>query len=95
MFSWLHFLTYAITTAATPGPNNIMSMSNGNRLGFKKAIPFNLGIWVAFTILMILGATFCSLLLTFIPKIKLPMLIIGACYMLYLAWGTFRSPHKI
>ena len=29
MFPWYAFLTYAVITAATPGPNNIMSMSNG------------------------------------------------------------------
>ena len=28
MFPWYAFLTYAVITAATPGPNNIMSMSN-------------------------------------------------------------------
>ena len=26
MFNWFAFLTYAVITAATPGPNNIMSM---------------------------------------------------------------------
>lgn len=26
MFPWYSFLTYAVITAATPGPNNIMSM---------------------------------------------------------------------
>lgn len=44
MFNWLAFLTYAFITAATPGPNNIMSMSNGGRLGFMGALPFNFGI---------------------------------------------------
>ena len=33
MFSWFSFLTYAIVTAITPGPNNILSMSNGSRKG--------------------------------------------------------------
>lgn len=46
MFNWLNFLSYAIVTAVTPGPNNIMSMSNAGRLGFRKSFPFNLGIWV-------------------------------------------------
>ena len=43
MFPWYAFLTYAVITAATPGPNNIMSMSNAGRLGFRRALPFNLG----------------------------------------------------
>ena len=42
MFQWHLFLTYAVVTAATPGPNNILSMSNGSRKGFRGALPFNL-----------------------------------------------------
>jgi cysteine/O-acetylserine efflux protein len=95
MFGWLNFLTYAVITAVTPGPNNIMSMSNAGRLGFKKTVPFNLGIWSGFSIVMLVCTLFCSLLSSIIPKIKLPMLIIGAAYMLYLAWKTFKSTSNI
>lgn len=95
MFHWASFLTYAVVTAVTPGPNNILSMSNGSRRGFKGALPFNFGILAGFAIIMVLCTAFCSLLSTWIPKIKMPMLIVGACYMLYLAWGTFRSSGTI
>ena len=91
MFPWLSFLTYAVITAVTPGPNNIMSMSNGSRKGFRGAMPFTFGIWVGFTAVMLLCTAFCGALSALIPKIKLPMLILGALYMLYLAWETFRS----
>ena len=95
MFPWYAFLTYAVITAATPGPNNIMSMSNAGRLGFRRALPFNLGIWVGFTIVMVLCPLFCTALSALIPAIRLPMLVLGAAYMLYLAWGTFRSSDVI
>lgn len=95
LFSWFSFLTYAIVTAATPGPNNIMSMSNGSRKGFKNALPFNFGIGVGFSIVMVLCTVFCNTLSTLIPKIKMPMLVIGAIYMLYLAWETFKSSDLI
>ena len=91
MFNWYSFLTYSIITAATPGPNNIMSMSNGSRKGFLKAFPFNLGILCGFAIVMTLCTAFCAMLSTLIPRIKTPMLVIGAVYMLYLAWTTFKS----
>ena len=91
MFNWFSFLTYAFTTAFTPGPNNIMSMSNAGRHGFRGAMPFNYGILTGFTIIQLLSTVFCSVLETWIPIIKTPMLLIGAAYMLYLAWGTFRS----
>ena len=95
MFPWYAFLTYAVITAATPGPNNIMSMSNAGRLGFRRALPFNFGIWVGFTIVMALCTLFCTALSALIPAIRLPMLVLGAAYMLYLAWGTFRSSDVI
>ena len=91
MFHWVSFLTYALVTAATPGPNNLMSLSNASRRGFRAALPFNLGIGVGFTIVMLACTAFCSVLSAVIPKIKRPMLILGAAYMLCLAWETFRS----
>lgn len=91
MFNWFSFLTYAVVTAATPGPNNIMSMSNAGRKGFKRALPFNLGIWVGFSVVMVVCTLFCSALSAIIPRIKAPMLTLGALYMLYLAWGTVKS----
>ncbi len=95
MLNWISFLTYAIITAATPGPNNIMSMSNGIRKGFRGALPFNLGILTGFSMVMVLCTLFCTLLATLIPKIKVPMLVLGAGYMLYLAWEIFRSSDLI
>lgn len=95
MFSWLNFISYAVVTAATPGPNNIMSMSNAGRLGLRKSFPFNLGIWCGFSIVMLICTFFCNTLSALIPKIKLPMLIVGALYMLYLAWKTFKSSSMI
>lgn len=91
MFNWVAFLTYAFTTGFTPGPNNIMSMTNASRRGFRGAMPFNYGILTGFTIIQLLSAVFCSALESWIPRIKTPMLVIGAVYMLWLAWETFRS----
>ena len=64
MFNFSAFLVYMIITAITPGPNNITSMTNAARYGFKKSWPYNLGMWVAFTIVMILCALFAVLLST-------------------------------
>ncbi|MGN0372679.1 MAG: LysE family transporter [Enterocloster sp.] len=95
MFSWLNFLSYAVVTAITPGPNNIMSMSNAGRLGFRKSFPFNLGIWAGFSVVMIICTFFCNMLSEIIPQIKTSMLVIGAVYMLWLAWKTLKSSSVI
>lgn len=91
MFSWFDFLSYAVVTAVTPGPNNIMSMSNASHLGFRKSFPFNLGIWIGFSLVMFICTFFCNTLSAVIPKIKTPMLVLGALYMLWLAWKTFKN----
>ncbi len=91
MFPWSAFLTYIFVTSSTPGPNNIMSMSNASRAGFFRALPFNFGIWTGFTIVTLATAVFCSLLSSILPSIELPMKIVGAAYMFFLAYKTLVS----
>ena len=95
MFNWISFFTYVIVTCITPGPGNIMAMSNGSRKGFKRALPFNFGILFGLLAVTILCTVFLSMLAELIPIIKTPMLFIGAAYMLYLAWAVFRSSGNI
>ncbi len=95
MFSWLSFLTYAGITAVTPGPNNIMSMSNAGRIGFVKSLPFNVGIFAGFCCVVSLCTAFSSLLSVMLPVIEMPMLFVGAGYILYLAWKTWDSGDTI
>ena len=66
-------------------------MSNASQKGLKKALPYNAGIWCGFVIVTSLAAIFCSTLSALVPKIETPMKYVGAIYMLYLAWKTFRS----
>lgn len=89
------FLTYIFVTAYTPGPNNLMSMSNASRFGFRKSLPFNWGIFLGFSMVMILCTLFSAVLFSLIPAIKPFMLAIGAAYMLYLAWKTYKSSSSI
>ena len=95
MFDWPAFLTYAVLTTITPGPNTILSMSNGSRKGFFRGLPLNLGMWCGFSLVMIGCGLLCSLLAVWIPLIKKPMLFLGAGYLLWLAWNTFRRSGEI
>jgi threonine/homoserine/homoserine lactone efflux protein len=88
------FLFYTFLTAYTPGPNNIMSMSNAGKYGFKKGFRFNLGVLFGFLVVMALCGLFTSLLYNFIPRIEPVMVYIGAAYILWLAWSIWReNPH--
>lgn len=89
--NWLSFLPYAVITTFTPGPNNIMSLSNATQYGIKRTLPFVLGVWVGFSIVIQLCALLSATLYAALPAIKTPMLFVGAGYLLYLAWKTYRS----
>lgn len=88
MFPWIEFFTYITVTAVTPGPNNILSLSNASHVGFRRALPLNFGMWVGFTIITLLSAVFCSAVSAWLPAIELPMKITGALYMVWLAYRT-------
>ena len=88
------FLSYVVITTFTPGPNNIMAMSNASVYGFKKSIKFNLGVFVGTVIIMVLSSILSVTLYNLIPTIKPVMTFIGASYILWLAWKIYRSnPH--
>ena len=89
--NWAAFLTYALITAFTPGPNNIMSLTNAGRLGMRRTLPFNFGVWAGFSTVMLLCTALSTTLYSVLPAIETPMRFIGAAYLLYLAWKTFRS----
>lgn len=91
MFLFYQFLIYCFVTAYTPGANNLLSMSNAIRLGFRRSLRFNFGILAGFSAVMTVCTLFCTALYSFLPKIKLIMQILGAAYMLYLAWKVFKS----
>lgn len=91
MFPISDFLIYCFVTAYTPGANNLLSMSNAARLGFRKSFKFNIGITAGFLIVMSVCTLFSSALYSALPKIKFFMQIIGAAYMLYLAWKIWKS----
>ncbi len=93
--SWIPFLTYTVTTSITPGPNTIMTFSTASRVGFRRALPFCFGVWLGFSCIMLLSTLFCSAMQAYLPMLRLPMLIAGALYLLYLAWHTYKSTGDI
>lgn len=67
-------------------------MSNAARLGFRRSIRFNYGIFCGFLAVMTLCTVFSTTLYSFLPKAKVIMQFLGAAYMLYLAWKVWKSP---
>ena len=95
MFHLYDFLIYCFITAYTPGANNLLSMSNAIRLGLRRSVRFNLGILAGFVIVMSVCTAFSATLYSFLPKVKIVMQILGAAYMLYLAWKVWKSSSEL
>lgn len=85
------FLTYTLLTAFTPGPNNIVAMSNASKYGLKKSMRFIQGIFGGFLSVMILCSFFSVMMVNLIPTIKPVMTYMGAAYILWLAWHILTS----
>lgn len=88
------FLTFVVVTTFTPGPNNITSSSMGILYGYRKTLNYLLGIAVGFFIIMLLSGVISSTLYAIFPSLESVMRIIGAGYILYLAYKTLRSTYK-
>jgi threonine/homoserine/homoserine lactone efflux protein len=85
------FLSYIILTAFTPGPNNIMAMTNSARVGLRRGMIFCTGILCGFLIDMSLCALLTSALFEQIPSVTPVMKWVGALYILFLALSIFRD----
>ena len=85
------FLAYIFLTTFTPGPNNIMAMSNAGNFGLRRALVFCLGTFAGFLIVMSACAAVGSLLYAAVPSIEPWLRAAGAAYILFLAWVIFRS----
>ena len=70
----------------TPGPNNAVASYSGFNFGIKKTIPSILGVWLGYTVLVIL--TNFVLISTFIkyPIIQEVIRFLGTVFLFYLAY---------
>lgn len=88
------FLSYIFVTSFTPGPNNLMALTNSAKFGLRKAFIFCSGVFIGFLIDMSLCAILTTALYASIPKIEPLIKGIGALYMLFLAFTVFRDKPK-
>ncbi|WP_421546759.1 LysE family translocator [Pseudomonas sp. QD4] len=88
----LPFLLFAFVASITPGPTNILVLSNSARYGFKAALPIILGAGIAAaTIVLLVGSGFGQSL-TRLPAVQHAMQGIGILWLSYLAWQIYRAP---
>jgi len=88
----LPFLLFAFVASITPGPTNILVLSNSARYGFKAALPFIFGACIsAAMIVWLVGSGFGKVLNTY-PGTGTATQVIGNVWLTYLSWQIFRAP---
>lgn len=82
---------FAFVSTFTPGPNNIMLMTSGANVGFKRTIPHMLGIIFGFAaMLMLVGVGLMGLFHAY-PITHNILKIISLTYLLYLTYKIATS----
>ena len=92
---WAPFFAFFLSTTLSPGPNNMASAANGLQHGFKKTLPFILGIISGFFIAMLAIALISTVILRYIPQFQLYLKVIGGAYILWLAYRSLRATYQI
>jgi len=84
-------LLYAFVATVTPGPNNLMVLASGVNFGFRRTVPHMLGITFGFAFMVLtLGLGMAQIFRLYPPLFAL-LKILGALYMLWLAWKIATS----
>jgi threonine/homoserine/homoserine lactone efflux protein len=80
------FWLFAIVASGTPGPNNMLVLASSTRSGFMRNVPLILGIAMGVFVLIVAVGSGLNTLIEAIPQLYQVLQIVGASYLLYLAW---------
>ncbi|MBG6666941.1 LysE family translocator [Pseudomonas aeruginosa] len=91
MQSLVPFLLFAVVASITPGPTNILVLSNSQRHGLAAAWPIVLGACAAVAALILLLGLGLGELLRRHPLLQQGLAWLGVGWLSYLAWSLCRS----
>lgn len=89
---YLPVALFVLSTAGTPGPNNIILTATGAQFGYRRALPVVYGIILGTASQIMLVAAGLGILFQQWPVLHTALKIIGGAYLIWLAWKILRSP---
>ncbi|MCD1639256.1 LysE family translocator [Pseudomonas stutzeri] len=92
MSELLPFMLFAFVASITPGPTNILVLSNSSRFGLGAAVPIILGACSAAALIVLLVGLGAGEWLLRHPQLQQLMSWLGLAWLFYLAWQIARSP---
>lgn len=90
--TFLPFLLFAFVASITPGPTNILVLSNSARYGLAAAMPIIFGACASAATLVLLVGAGAGSSLSALPVVQVTMQWVGVAWLSYLAWQIFRAP---
>ncbi|NMF98751.1 LysE family translocator [Aromatoleum toluolicum] len=87
----LPLMTYVVTMSVTPGPNNLMLAASGVNFGFRRTLPHMLGVSIGHGVQVVLVASLLAWIMVWLEALRVPLVIAGCAYLLWLAWRQARA----
>ena len=94
MEQFLPFMLFAFVASITPGPSNILVLTNSSRYGVLAAAPIILGACAGAAGLVLLVGTGIGDFLAQHQALQTAMSWIGIVWLSWMAWQIFRAPAK-
>lgn len=85
------YVFYCAVMTGTPGPNNMMALASGVRVGVLRSLPLVLGISVGVALQLAAVAFGLGTLFTTMPWLHTVLQIAGASFLVYIAWKIAMS----
>lgn len=85
------FLPACFALNMAPGPNNLLSVSNSTRYGYRTACMAGVGRLLAFAGMIALASAGLAVVLQTSELLFSGIKILGAAYLFYLAWQLWRA----
>jgi threonine/homoserine/homoserine lactone efflux protein len=92
MNQFLPFLLFAFVASITPGPTNILVLTNSSHHGVFRTLPCVLGACGGAALLVLMVGTGLGDVLARYPQVQMLMSWVGIVWLTWLAWQIFSAP---
>ena len=91
--NWPALASFLVVTLLSPGPNNLSCISKGINRGYRKALVYIWGIVIGFLAQSLISGLVSKTLTEKFPAFESILRVVGAVYILWLAFMTLRSSY--
>ncbi len=91
--NWSALAIFLLVTLFSPGPNNLTCISIGISCGYQKALTYIWGIVAGFTTQALVSGIVSKTLIDLFPSFESVLRVVGAVYILWMAYRTLKSSY--